>query len=196
MSPTKSFLVSPLVTGRGGAGECPSDIFHREICTYQPGKKGARKKGKKWKWGGKEGNFKRKRWKIEKGRGKGMKMNRRPFFGGVYQNGQFLQGKIIFHFGKKSGKLTLAPLKNIPLTPLLSSMFQISQFNLIVFWGLEINFGWFYHPKNNSISQNHVTEFTPGHAGNIDKTANGLVTGFVAIPCVISSQVRGSCKTH
>ena len=37
---------------------------------------------------------------------------------GVYQNGQFLTGKIIFHARKKSGKLTVSPLKNIPLTPL------------------------------------------------------------------------------
>ena len=32
----------------------------------------------------------------------------------VYQNGNFLPGKSIFHVGK----VTLPPLKNIPLTPL------------------------------------------------------------------------------
>ena len=37
----------------------------------------------------------------------------------VYQNGKFLQGQsIYFTLGKKSGKVTLLPLKNIPLTPL------------------------------------------------------------------------------
>ena len=36
----------------------------------------------------------------------------------VYQNGNFLPGKSISHRGKKSGKMTLPPLKNIALTPL------------------------------------------------------------------------------
>ena len=36
----------------------------------------------------------------------------------VYQNGNFLPGRKTFTPGKKSGKMTLPPLKNIPLTPL------------------------------------------------------------------------------
>ena len=37
----------------------------------------------------------------------------------VYQNGKFLPGKSIFHTRKKSGIVTLPPLKDIPLTPLV-----------------------------------------------------------------------------
>ena len=36
----------------------------------------------------------------------------------VNQSGNFLRGKKHFMLGKKSGKMTLPPLKNIPLTPL------------------------------------------------------------------------------
>ena len=36
----------------------------------------------------------------------------------VYQNGNFLPGKSHFHAGKKSGKMTLLPQKNMPVTPL------------------------------------------------------------------------------
>ena len=53
-----------------------------------------------------------------------MKMSRGFFFFfGSTEIGQFLTGKItIFHAGKKSGKLTLPPLKNIPLTLLGGSV--------------------------------------------------------------------------
>ena len=36
----------------------------------------------------------------------------------VYQNGNFLQGKKHFTLGKKSGKMTLPPQKNMPVTPM------------------------------------------------------------------------------
>ena len=36
----------------------------------------------------------------------------------VYQNGNFLPGKSISPPGKKSGKMTLPPQKNMPVTPL------------------------------------------------------------------------------
>ena len=36
----------------------------------------------------------------------------------TFQNGHFLPGKIIFH----AGKLTLFPLKNIPLMPVASAL--------------------------------------------------------------------------
>ena len=63
-----------------------------------------------------------------------MKLRKRPFFFlsfflftfrncwnlfGVYQNGIFFPGESIFHAGNKSEKVTLPPLKNIPITPLL-----------------------------------------------------------------------------
>ena len=37
---------------------------------------------------------------------------------GVYQNGNFLPGTKHFTPGKKSGKMTLPPQKNMPVTPL------------------------------------------------------------------------------
>ena len=88
------------------------------------GKRGQERKGKKGKWGENEGKFR--------------KMSRGLFFFfflvtfwkhwnlfRVYQNGQILPGKIIFHAGKnhisrweKTGKLPLPPLKDIPVMPL------------------------------------------------------------------------------
>ena len=56
----------------------------------------------------------------------------------VYQNGKFLPGKIIFHAGSKSGKVTLPPMKNIHLTPLYYCQYAgecigcIATFNIFV----------------------------------------------------------------
>ena len=105
--------------GQGAGAECPPDVFHREIFADL-----GEKRGKEERENGKEKKeyLKGKRWKIENGRGKSMKMlvtfwNHWNLFG-VYQNGQFLPGKGIFHAGRKSRKVTLLPLKNIALTPL------------------------------------------------------------------------------
>ena len=45
--------------------------------------------------------------------------NRNLFW--AYQNGNFLPGKKHFTPGKKSGKMTLSPQKNIPVKPLMHS---------------------------------------------------------------------------
>ena len=50
---------------------------------------------------------------------------------GVYQNGQFLPGNSYFMPGKKSGKLTLSPLKNIPLTSLHRRLAEANSFYIL-----------------------------------------------------------------
>ena len=102
-----SKLLSSGVTGGGGGAGCPPDIFHWEFFADLLGKRGARKR---WK-------MEKKRRKIWKGRGGKLKMEgkkstneQRTFFFfffffffvtfWVYQNGQFLPGKSIFHIGK------------------------------------------------------------------------------------------------
>ena len=71
----------------------------------------------------------------EKSKGESDKMRKRPFFFlftfqnhwnlfCVFLNGNFLTGKSISRRGKKSGKMTLPPLKNIPLTPLGIAMWN------------------------------------------------------------------------
>ena len=125
---------------RHGAGvRVPPDIFHQEIFAELPGKEGQGRKGKRRE---KEGKLKGKRWKIENGRGESMKISRGFFFFffffvtfcslfffflSLFETNEIclgftkmdnLPGKSIFHTGKKSGKMTLPPLKNIPLMPL------------------------------------------------------------------------------
>ena len=108
------FLLSSGVTGGGGGqqgGSVPWLFSQGNFCR-PTGKKQARKKEK----------MERKGRKIWKGRGGKLKLEGFTFlkhwnlFGSTKG---FLSGKIIFRAGKKSGKLTLPPLKNIPLTPLL-----------------------------------------------------------------------------
>ena len=108
----------------------------------------------------KKENFKGKRWKIENGRGKGMKMSRGLFLFWFFcfcfcffvfcffachflkplkfvwglPKWTILPGKIIFHTGKKSGKVTLPPLKNIPLMPLRVSWQFLSIKTVEIFW--------------------------------------------------------------
>ena len=115
---------------RGGRGRVPPDIFQLEIFADLLGKEGQGRL--KWKMERKEGKFEREKVENRNGRRKIMKMSRGPFFGEegachfskplefiwVYQNGEFLPGKCIFHAGKKFGKLTLPPLENISLMPL------------------------------------------------------------------------------
>ena len=58
----------------------------------------------------------------------------------VYQNGKFLPGKKHFTPGKKSGKMTFPPQKNMPVAPLVTD-FQIQLF--LSLWLL-------WHPYNTS----------------------------------------------
>ena len=104
--------------GRGGRVP-PRDFWPGNFC-WRIGKKEARKKGKLRK---KVENLKWKQKTLEK--------EVRTFFFfllftfendenlfWVYQNGNFLPGKSISRREKKSGKMTLPPQKNMPVTPL------------------------------------------------------------------------------
>ena len=95
-------ILSCGVTDRGGGGqgaECLPETSDREIFAYVSGKKRQGKKGKGMK-------IKKKRRKIEKEKVK---------------NWEFSTGKKHFTSGKKSGKMTLPPQKNMPVTPLITS---------------------------------------------------------------------------
>ena len=109
--------------GGGGGMELPPDTSHWEISADLPGKE---RQGKKGKWRRKEGKSKK---------GKAEKLQNEegppPFFFSfhfskplklfwVYQNGNFLPGESISR-REKSGKMTLPPLKNVPLTSLFKS---------------------------------------------------------------------------
>ena len=103
------------VTGRGT--ECPPWHFSPGNFCCPTGKRGARKK-----------NLKGKMWKIESGKEKVWNWAEDPFFFFFFFffACHFLKRlklenftrKSIFHAGKKSGEMTLLPLKNIPVTPL------------------------------------------------------------------------------
>ena len=122
------YLIRPSgVTGGGQSG--PLTFFTGKfLLTY------GKKRGKEERENEEEEKDKE-RLKTENGRVKSTKESRGLFFFffpcsfssfclsllnhwnlfGVYQNGQFLPEKGIFHAVKKSGKVTLPPLKNIPL---------------------------------------------------------------------------------
>ena len=53
----------------------------------------------------------------------------------VYQNREFSNGKKHFTLGKKSGKMTLPSLKNIPVMPLCQSLKPTSSVKLQPFSG-------------------------------------------------------------
>ena len=107
--------------GRGQSA--PPKTSDQEISADLPGKG---RQGKKGKWSKKEGKSKKEDGKLKMEGGKVTKWQVNFFFTfkkhwnffWVYQNGNFLPGKSILHWEKKSGKMTLPPLKNIPLTPL------------------------------------------------------------------------------
>ena len=113
--------------------ECLPDTCHREISDNLPGKE---REGKTGKWRRKEGKSRKGRLKIENGRRKSYKMRRGLFFflafhfskplkfvlglpKWEFSTGEkhFLPGKKHFTPVKNPGKITLPPLKNIPLTP-------------------------------------------------------------------------------
>ena len=118
-----------------GGGIVPPTFFTRKFYDLP------RKKGQGGKWRGKEGKFEREEVENWKWKRKGMKTSRGLLF--IYffnylfiylfclslfetteicvwglPKWTILPGKFIFHAGKKSGNLTLSPLKNIPPTPL------------------------------------------------------------------------------
>ena len=101
-SPPNERIPTPIsgVTGGGGGGaggqSAPRDFWPGNFC-WRIGKKEARKKGKRGEnWEEKVENWK---WKQENVRKRG-----EDFF--------------FFTPGKKSGKMTLPPQKNMPVTPL------------------------------------------------------------------------------
>ena len=123
--------------GGGQGGRVLPDIFHWEIFAGLLGKRG---QGRKGKWGGKEEKFERE--EVENWKWKGRKGWKRVegfffFFSFLFFFFFFtchflkplkfvwglLKKKIIFHTGKKSGKLTSPVLKNISLTPLRQQMY-------------------------------------------------------------------------
>ena len=104
------------VTAGGRGAECPLTLLNGKFLTYQEN----RGKGK---WRKKEGKSKMEGGKVTKW-GEDLfsfcfslfKKNWNLFC--VYQNGNFLKKRKHFTLGKNSGKMTLPPLKNIPLRPL------------------------------------------------------------------------------
>ena len=123
--------ISSGVTARGRRGaECSPETSEQEIFVVLPGKK-RQEKNVKWR------RKKKKERKIEREGGKLMgesyKFGEEFFFFffllftfqnhwnlfWVYQNGKFSPGKTFHARGKKkTGNMTLPPLKNIPLMPL------------------------------------------------------------------------------
>ena len=115
-------LSSSGVTGGGGAGvqSAPQRLLNGKfLLTYRE-----KWQGKKWKGG-------KKRRKIENGRREKFHNDDRTFFFFFFfffafhfsKRLKFVLGvpKWKFSTRKKSGKMTLAPHKNFPVTPLLSS---------------------------------------------------------------------------
>ena len=120
------------VTGGGGQGGRvpPRDFWPGNFC-WRNGKKEARKKGKGVK-------IEKKRWKIGNGSRKTSEKEVRTFFFFFFfafhfwkwqkfvlglPKWEFSAGKKHFTPGKKSGKMTLPPQKNMPVTPLLQFTF-------------------------------------------------------------------------
>ena len=121
-------------------GSAPLDISLGNFC-WPTGKREGKKRGKMEK---KRRKIEKGRWKIENGRRKVIKWWEDPLFFlsfllftfenhwklfWVYQNCNFLLGKNISRQEKKnqnSGKITLPPLKNIPLMPLGRDQFILT----------------------------------------------------------------------
>ena len=112
----------------------------------------------------KEGKLKKGRWKIENASRKSSKKSKRVedlffffFFAfhfwkrqkfvWVYQNGNFLPGNSISRW-KKSGKMTLPPQKNMPVTPLsehyMKAMVWVPSVLYYFFFFQNGNFRWFW----------------------------------------------------
>ena len=89
------------------------------------------KREEKWKggkWRRKDGKMLKGRWKIENGMREKFQNEERTFFCLLFKTTKICFGSTqmeifyrekAFHAGKKSGKITLPPQKNFPVTPLL-----------------------------------------------------------------------------
>ena len=128
----RSFKLAVTSVQWGGGGRALTGKF---LLAHQE-KRGKEKKGT---WRRKEGKLKKGRLKIENRRDESYKIRRGPLFFffffffslfktteicfGSTRMGIFYQEKS-FHAGKKSGNMTLPPMKNIPLTPLRQCNFR------------------------------------------------------------------------
>ena len=112
---------------RGQSAPPTRDFWPGNFCSDVSGKKRQGRKGKRG-----EVKTEKKRRKIEKGRWKSYKMSRRPFFFfffffffcfSLVKTTKICFGSTtkmgIFYREKTSGKMTLPPQRNMPVTPLL-----------------------------------------------------------------------------
>ena len=150
--PINRLILKPVTQQAGGAG-CPPRYISLGNFWWHTGKGEARKKGKMEKKRRKNGKGTNWKWKEEKLQNeeriffmKSYQMRRGPFFFFfffffllfTFQNHWFFFSLFFFlstkmeiytrkrHFmpGKKSGKMTLRPLKNIPVMPLIKTLPQ------------------------------------------------------------------------
>ena len=114
-------LHSGVTAGVGGRGRVPLDTSHREISADLPGKE---RQGKKGKLRRKEEKPTKGRWKIGNRKGKGKVIKWREDLFSLFKTTEICFGSTkmrifyrenAFHAGKKSEKMTLPPLKYIPL---------------------------------------------------------------------------------
>ena len=121
----KYFMTVSGITSRGQ--NVPQRLLTRKFLLTYREKRGKEKK--RGKWSRKEGKSKKGRWKIENARRKSYKMRRGPFCFSLFKTTEICFGSTkmwifyrekAFHAGKKSGKMALPPLKNMPLMPLMT----------------------------------------------------------------------------
>ena len=141
-SSCKAILQEATLSGvTGGGAECPPETSDREISADLPGKREVRKK---WKMELKRRNIKKKKRKVENWKWKEKKLQneeRTSFFFFAFHfskslkfvlslsKWEFSTEKKHFTPGKKSGKMTLPPLKNILLMPLATSFLNVASAN-------------------------------------------------------------------
>ena len=108
----------------GGRGVPPTLLTRKFLLTYR--EKRGEEKGKMERKKRRRKIEKGKGWKIENGKRERYQMRREPFFVFCFGFSLFKTTEICLgstkmgtSTGKKSGKMTLPPLKNIPLTPLI-----------------------------------------------------------------------------
>ena len=147
-----------------GRQSAPRDFWPGNFC-WRIGKKEARKKGKRkkgenWKLRRKKGKLWKGRWKLELEVGKVIKRGEALFFFFFFAfhfwkqqkfvlglpKSEFSTGKKHFTSGKKSGKITLPPQKNMPVMPLFKALSTTRTVSLIRsllswMWWSKFNFG-------------------------------------------------------